>query len=238
MNFATLSQSLLLLGMGMVSVPGQAAIPTAGACLNWRWIGVMAEGSPTCPTPVEENWSTRRLFATPAAQLGPSLARFCAYEFKTDRVPSAAPTFVGNGPQRLDRDCVAVSPQADPTTLDGVQWNTLWTHLQTQAGTSAGTLLGTQAVRLAVIDTNPTNPFTPEFDVGVSPHGNALINFADRLLCGSGTSCAARVTSRLALSFRAVDPNRKSTSDVSSAAPARRVTGRPRPTRPGLPAGP
>ncbi len=197
-----------------------APLPDNGACLQWRWIGVADQDDAPCAQIAPPGWQGTRLFAAPEASTPPSLTRFCRFETSTAN-PSTIAIEQLAGPllSRVERDCVVVSPQADPSSLASVQWSALAAELAEHSGAAAlaGTsVLGSAPVRLAVLDGNPTNAVDPETDLGTSPHGNALITMAEQLLCPGSGGCGANITSRLALTFLRVDPGKRAAADIDA----------------------
>jgi hypothetical protein len=205
---------MLLVAQTMAAAP----LPDNGACLQWRWIGVANNENAACAQMAPTGWQGARLFTAAEATTPPALTRFCRFETHVAN-PSTTTieALVGPRLRKIERDCVVVSPQADPTLLAAVQWPALAAELAEQSGAAAlaaTTVLGSAPVRLAVLDGNPTNAIDPETDSGTSPHGNALITMAEQLLCPGTGGCAAQITSRLALSFLRVNPSQRAAADI------------------------
>jgi hypothetical protein len=193
-------------------------VRSAQACLDWRRVGIMAPGIASCAALNATGWQTQPVFNLVDVPQGSALTRYCRFENVTGNAQiSVLNSLVTNQKLvKLDRDCVAAAPLADPSSLSTIQWNALAAQLHEQSGLNAlgaNTLLGTGAVRLAVVDGNPTNASDPELQNGTAPHGNALITMAQNLLCGSAPSCPVNVTSQLALTFLRVNPLVRSPDD-------------------------
>ncbi len=197
-----------------------APLPDHGACLQWRWIGVANNENANCAQMAPSGWQGARLFTAAEATPSPALTRFCRFETNVANPSTTAiEELVGPRLRKVERDCVVVSPQADPTSLATVQWPALAAELAEQSGAAAlaaTTVLGSALVRVAVLDGNPTNAVDPETDSGTSPHGNALITMAEQLLCPGTGGCAAHITSRLALSFLRVNPSQRVAADIDT----------------------
>jgi hypothetical protein len=206
--------------------PGPPRLETAKACADWRWIGISRPGV-SCPD--IPGWTVRPLFAHVSPALpkedycaakasergdshpakesekvpGPAvireLSRFCVYEAARQwpRQPQAPPARSAEL-VRLDQDCagLAISGPTDP----GVESADSSSHdFLREAGlpAKASTIANPYGVRLAFVDTQPTLGGLPERR-GRSWHGYALAYIGKNLLC-EGKSCAARITTRLAL---------------------------------------
>jgi hypothetical protein len=204
-----------LLALLALTVGAQAAA-SEGACLDWRWIGVGQSDAPNCAAMAPAGWRGQALFAELGTETPPGLRRYCLFESDavnpTDltQLPGVAEHFVA-----LDRDCAGVAPQS-AGSLSELQWPTLEVAFEQQAGipNNATVSVGSAGVRLAVLDSNPTNALDPETQIGASPHGNALITMAEQLLCTGQASCSVQVTSRLALSHVRVNPQRRVAADI------------------------
>jgi Subtilase family len=186
-------------------------VRSAQACLDWRRVGIMAPGIASCAALNASGWQTQTLFDLVDVAPGSALTRYCRFENVTGNAQMSVLNALVNNQKlvALDRDCVAIAPLADPASLSTIQWSALAAQLHEQSGLNAlgaNTLLGSSAVRLAVLDGNPTNASDPELQMGTAPHGNALITMAQNLLCGSAPYCPVNVTSQLALTFLRVDP--------------------------------
>lgn len=211
--------------------PVDCPIPTRpvrdeASCADWRWIGVLGEEHAGGPCPALDGWTVRPLFC-PRAEPGPrrggtqrppmseaceagllpaGLRPFCLYEH-ADRgadLEALWPESRALGLASITRDCMAVVPQASDLArrfLPDLQGQFL-----TQVGQAVQLSAGA-GVRLAVLDTAPTNDVDPQDGPFSSPHGYTLINMARRLLCDPVTGpCPFRVTARLALAYRTFDP--------------------------------
>lgn len=218
-----------------VRPPAPVPVDAAEACPDWRWIGVMtapegAEDEPhgiaprdpgppsypgrKPPGPVPEPgpcppfpdadplWQIRPLFADAT----PALAKYCLYEHP-DRGEDLEAYPKPEGLAEIARDCMTVFPLAEPTLHESVA-TPLEQRFLRQAGRrgrDAFPVVGSP-VRLAVIDTAPTNGDDPRADKSNSPHGFSLVHMADHLLCGPGSACVVHLTTQLALAY--VDYNR------------------------------
>lgn len=220
----------LLFGLGAC-----ATVPlddVSKACAEWRWIAVKQQPEAQCPKVA--GWAPEPLFAVKASEGRPAaygaqkdvenpdapvaparsaageLQRFCVYE-RQKRL--GRPPFVPSptsGLVRFDRDCAAVSRAGDPVPAGG--WKPFADQFLTQAGKPATPLeinnrLG---VRLAFLDTQPTNVGIPA-QSGRSEHGFTMAHIARHLVCSPEDSkrCAAQITTRLALPIFRFDPRSK-----------------------------
>lgn len=171
------------------------------ACPNRRWIGISQQG--TCPAPLADSaagWQVQPLF--PGSALGGSspLDSFCLYEHAAIGNTVDLPKLVAAGAlQRVERDCAGVSGSAKVTLADALGPDLEDFFLQ-QAGKVPGPIPATQGVRLAFLDTSPTEE-DAVVQVGASKHGTTMTHLARKLLCQSDdpATCGARVTTRLAL---------------------------------------
>ena len=155
----------------------------------------------------------------------PALRPFCQFEFAG---PGEGPTEeqVGrllrvDGLQAIERDCMAVGPAGDPIRRQiapELQAVTLAqagrTHLVPRAGA--------ERVRLALLDTEPTNLQDPPSDDSSSPHGYTLAQLAERLLCAAalppaGRECVGRLVTELALPFKSYDRRSRTPGDRDEA---------------------
>lgn len=189
------------------------------------------------PCPPAEGWAVRHLFCPEtrparggggdtkqpraaedcgAEALPPGLQPFCLYEALVPR--ANLETKPPAGLASVARDCMAVHPQATPLTQRLLP--VLEAQFLDQAGQPREQPVAVPAdpeaprkVRLALLDTAPTNPDDPEARPANSPHGPTLASMAKRLLCGaSGSACDLRVTARLALAYLGFDPRSKAAS--------------------------
>jgi len=139
------------------------------------------------------------------------LSRFCVYE-AADRWPGRplAPPARSAELVRLDQDCAALatSGTADPGAK---REESSYHDFMAESGLPAQPfkIVNPHGVRLAFLDTQPTSEELPKWQ-GRSPHGFALAYIGRRLVCEGeqGESCAARITTRLALPI--IDFNPKS----------------------------
>jgi hypothetical protein len=208
-------------------------IDTAKACASWRWIGI---SQPEARCPKIPGWTVEPLFPqlapirqasggycpqegdeeVPGIGLIAELNRFCVYEapqkWLGHRPPPPPPSA---GLVRLDQDCAALSAGGDETPETG-GWEPFAEHLLAQAGLpgEAFTIANPSAVRLAFLDTQPTSGELPTTQ-GYSPHGYTLAQIARHLVC-RGESCAARITTRLALPYKFFDAESRKLSDIDT----------------------
>ncbi len=189
------------------------------ACPAWRWIGIKTDPCVECPAPRQPDWKVRPLFSqTDRGQsiLPLGLRSFCLYEH-----PGSGGTLTLAelpGLSALDRDCMAVLPAEQPPAPRPARAPAPPSLLRTAlplmeerflsyAGTSGSAPVGDARVRLALLDTAPTaeDPTARPNNNYSSPHGYSLANMARKLAC-AGATCAARVTSQLALPRPAYNP--------------------------------
>lgn len=193
--------------------------PPAGACTDWRWIGITRPGA-GCPQ-APPGWTSRSLFANlgepddgrkhfPDSKVFQELRRFCSYEIAdSDRSASDVPALdLGGDLERLDRDCAALSVGADsarPSDLVRLREEVF----PAQAGLGGSLAIANErGVRLAFLDTQPTADDLPETRGSAPLHGFTLAQLARRMVC-QDSACAARITTRLALPIRDFDPARR-----------------------------
>jgi hypothetical protein len=143
------------------------------------------------------------------------LNRFCVYEpehgkniFKKPLLPPGA----SGDLVRLDQDCVALSIADTELKEEDLKKENLesdYENFPVEAGQPEASLQNDHAphVRLAFLDTQPTNANFPE-KAGNSPHGYTLANIARNLVCRSDPPfrCAAQITNELALPVIQFDP--------------------------------
>jgi hypothetical protein len=189
------------------------------ACPGDVWVGIDKTPNmpPSCPTPPPAaGWATFPLFSDVTGDL-PVLAEYCLYTKSggTD-LPTDWPLW-NQDLQDLDKDCAIVGPAAPERHS---QW--LIDEFYREAGRPEGDRDSTSPVRLAFVDTGPTNSTNPQVDVpyapsisgpsaaidpecsdkACSPHGFWLVNMARRMLCrlDSDEGCGnVSITSRLAM---------------------------------------
>ncbi len=209
---------------------------TAQACASWRWIGI---SRPEAKCPEVPGWTVQPLFTSirekpaddcgkkddkddkkvlafaPAPGLIRELNRFCVYE--------ASPQSLGGAPLpppasaelvRIDRDCAALSASGENHMR--WPWGNFYRRLLNQAGIPGETFTidNPFGVRLAFLDTEPTREEIPRRQ-GRSPHGYALAHIARHLVCPRG-SCAARITTQLALPIVEFDPQSRELTKVDT----------------------
>jgi hypothetical protein len=219
--------------------PPHPHLETAKACADWRWIGISRPGvscpdipgwtvqplfgkvSPAlqkaediCAAKGSERGDLRTAKESekvPGPEVIQELSRFCVYEAAHQGLaqPKSPPARSAEL-VRLDQDCADL---ASPVPRDpGVESaaSSSYDFLR-EAGLPAEplTIANPYGVRLAFLDTQPTSGSLPEWQ-GNSPHGYALAYIGKNLVC-EGESCAARITTRLALpilEFNAKSPRR------------------------------
>ncbi len=199
------------------------------ACADWRRIAVKSDGAAQCPQ--VPGWKTKPVFveqarrvaarrkpdgyAAAALQSGGAgaelrlpveaveeeLARFCVYESR--QADATFPESVA-GIEDADKDCAALAPAAT--------WDAFAERLLAEAGKPASPLVikNHRGVRLAFVDTQKTAAKMPTWP-SASPHGYTLAHIARHLVCSPETSqtCAAQITTRLALPIREFDSDRR-----------------------------
>lgn len=195
------------------------------ACADWRWIGVKKSPAAACPAP-PRGWSARPLFdpakrklvcadsqrpdpqpaGISSAAVGEQLDRFCVYETPRLRWWSRRRPFASAraaGLAKLDRDCATIAPASDG---DPTVWKPLADNFLAQAGQAPGlTIKNHGGVRLVFLDTEPTGEVVPLL-AGPALHGYTLANIARHLVCSPENGpCAAKITTRLALSLVTFD---------------------------------
>lgn len=218
--------AIAMSGCATLQPPRPPRLDTAKACADWRWIGISRCG---VPCPEIPGWTMRPLFPPvgpaeprpggscaasgsergdfPAAkepEQGPGpdvtqeLSRFCVYEVADKGRQPQVPPAMSAELVRLDKDCAALATSGprDPgveSAADSSQ------DFMVEAGLPVKpfTIANPYGVRLAFLDTQPTADYLPEWQ-GNSPHGFALAYIGQNLVC-EDESCAARITTRLAL---------------------------------------
>jgi hypothetical protein len=194
---------------------------------NWRWIGERVNTAVACPRRTNDgrtlpNWTVQPLFCEPAdpqnqdngvckseqdGPIPPGLRAFCSYELTSHQVP-------GNDLNTLlqlvtDHKLKNIAPDSMAVTGLGSQlqdqtWQALETNFKNVVGRPTSSPVPFDAsplVRIAIIDTQPTDDVLPDTEEHNSPHGNALVNMAHEVLCNNSGACAATVASRLALAY-------------------------------------
>lgn len=223
----------LILGAGLAQAAGpppglHGPLDAASAEVYWRWIGIQEPIQESCE-PLDglpEHWVASHLFSSAARARFAPLAGFCVYEAHgAGNVTPKARTWI----DLLDGDVEhtdpafplatrplktlrTVAPDLMAVTESGALETALWPHLAALFDEQAGRVqlppLGAANVRLTLLDTSPTGTGGgPE----TSDHGRTLRQMAKRLLCSTGP-CLAEIRSRLALSFKSLDPLSRSAS--------------------------
>ncbi len=205
----------LLLGCAStIPTPETMRTPlSSNACPDWRWIGLRPEGAAACPSPPGTQWKVSPLFADAPAD--PLLRRFCLYQHSQAGNGVDIPTLVLRGSlAQAERDCMGVA-LAGNDDLGAMTWDDLAHHFMAQTGAVPLMVDGPPRVRLAFLDTQPTRDELPA-KPGNSPHGYSMAHLARALACAQGAkadpkeepnhSCAARITTQLALPMVSFDP--------------------------------
>jgi hypothetical protein len=212
---STMSCASKSLGVLLAVLAPLGALEPARAsesCLDWRWIAVGSTSEVSCELPSASGWRGAPLFSPAALARSKALRRYCSFESVADSAdPEILHAYTAGRFVRIDRDCAAAGGHSEPSPGDA-RWVALATELLRQSGAQAvpaAELLGPHHVRLAIVDTNPTNAIDPARDRGRSPHGNALVTIAETLACSAGKSCTVSVTSQLGLRFLEADPRRR-----------------------------
>ena len=194
----------------------------AGACAEWRWIGI---SRPDTRCPEVPGWTVRPLFAqlapvedqcqqsnVPSPALIRELNRFCVYESTNRRTNRQQLQSLADTSKlvRVDRDCAAHS-LVERYSKTEASWSPNPAFLA-QAGKPSTPLRieNQRGVRLAFLDTQPTGGDVPKFQ-GRSPHGYTLALIARDLVCAGperDARCAAQITTRLALPIIRFDPTK------------------------------
>ena len=225
---------------GPPPLPEPESVPPAGACVDWRWIGIKTDPAAPCPDPADNGlpgWTGLPLFDDDLQyDPVPALRNFCLYEKAEGEVVDDDLTALKNLRlekfEQLERDCLVVVPAAgapaagaeeQATAAEQNRVETLRDVFLANAGV-VSTPAATQpaaaqpAVQLALLDTSPTSPPSPDATITGTPqnhppsakgsrHGYTLANLAADMLCGGGVTprCVAQITSRLALPVKKFD---------------------------------
>jgi len=214
--------------------PRPPRLETAKACADWRWIGISRCGVPcpdipgwtvrplfpqvppaasgpegSCATKGSEQGdfpATKQSEKVPGPDVIQELSRFCVYEAadKGRERPQAPPARSAEL-VRLDQDCAALAASA-PADPDRESAAASSQDFMAESGLPVRpfTIANPYSVRLAFLDTQPTAEHLPEWQ-GNSPHGFALAYIGQSLVC-EDESCAARITTRLALPIIEFNP--------------------------------
>ncbi len=232
------SASLLAIGMSAcTTLRPPPPMDTGKACAEWRWIGI---SRPEARCPDIPGWAVRPLFPqlspvrlesgeyckekddakddekVPGPELIRELNRFCVYEI--------AHRWTGHHPfppvsaelVRLDQDCAALSTAAFARVEEDRAWQPYSERLLAQVGVPQETLTIANpfGVRLAFLDTEPTREEIPRKQ-GNSPHGYTLAHIARHLVCRE-ESCAARITTQLALPIIDFDARSRKLTEIDT----------------------
>lgn len=173
------------------------------SCPDWRWIGILDDSTRQCPA--RRGWEVRPLFAPTSGKARPlpaGLRKFCLYEQRVEGPELRKEDLPGLA--AIARDCMAVFPAASSAAVEAGLPKLEEYFLRHAGGFTDAVPGGPTAVRLAVVDTAPTNDAPAGNGNNRSPHGYTLANMAERLSCGDG-GCVARVTAQLALPWVVYD---------------------------------
>ncbi|MFL6260501.1 MAG: S8 family serine peptidase [Thermoanaerobaculia bacterium] len=208
--------------------PPQDTIDPKNAYIPWRWIGVLRQGSTTCPRiagwdpkpllPRSTRGSRpprwyRALIATDHALIRAlELDRFCVYTTEIRPIPRfVMPSGSALTAARPDRMAVSVSgaddlpagspPPPGPPTVESV----LADEFLRQAGQVALPFTGPPNVRITFLDSEPDGPLSFQSHQGLQ-HGYTLAHLARELVCSG--SCAATIWNSRALAHD--DPSQDS----------------------------
>ncbi|MEM1179486.1 MAG: hypothetical protein AAGM22_14155 [Acidobacteriota bacterium] len=178
----------------------------------WQWIAVRSTSTTTCPQAAPPPPTPGDPFPAPVWQesalfpgAGGALERFCRYRFTGTGGATAHVgqlfALLSGGLEALAPDRIAVHGLA---SLGDVLSQSLAKRFDRQVGRIDLPVDPTApALRLAILDTSPTSGMNPSQLPENSHHGHTLQRFAEHLLCTSGPqSCAADITSRLALGYK------------------------------------
>ena len=220
-------------------------LDTAKACADWRWIGISRPGiqcpeipgwkvrplfpqlAPAgCDRETENKCDYCKEIESgnvPDPRLIQELNRFCVYEpehpknlFKKPKLPPGT----SGDLVRLDQDCAAfyiADTELKEEDLERENLESDYENFPVEVGQPGASLQNGHAphVRLAFLDTQPTNENFPE-EAGRSPHGYTLANIARNLVCRSEPPfrCAAKITNQLALPVIKIDPKSPKLTEV------------------------
>ncbi len=182
--------------------------------------GSERDAAAVCPLPdplTARGWTVRPLFCPwedptvpptgcGLAEVPELLQPYCLYEHPAEggelTAHAAGPGEYIPGLQAITRDCMAVFPAATPplpTEFEKKVLEFLEPQFLAQVGRPGDLPGNPPSVRLALIDTAPTDDDDPEVGPYNSRHGYTLANMARKLLCDSQGDCRAEVTAWLAL---------------------------------------
>jgi hypothetical protein len=219
--------ALLLGGCASLSPRPPLEIPNdrAASCPEWKWVALKPSATGTCPLPAFGTWHIRRGFppggSQPAASYGKreasnlvaqrakqyALRRICLYESPSKGKLGRAirDLYQDRELEQIYPDCAMMGSLAEPSLAEQT-WQDLQSHLFSQVGRSDLTR-GVADVRLTILDTQP-KALWESGESGNSPHGWFVAHLGRRLVCDddmedpASDSCAAKVTTRLALPLK------------------------------------
>jgi len=186
-----------------------SSLSITNGCSNSHWIAVKTENSQNCPK--TSSWSVRSLFEKNEFISNPSLDNYCAYSETTPSsrdnksIPKELKNLIDNGliEDNLQQDCFVISTLASPATAADVT-DVLHNQLMLQSGKINLPPIKNELhpVRMAIVDTLPTQEYSPSSSATNSTHGVSLATIAENLLCDkTSDQCYAHLTSRLALAY-------------------------------------
>ena len=174
------------------------------AMISNQIVAIRAQGLEFCPKPYLGDWQISQALDDIGGVQSPDSSPVCFYQGED---VSQIDALVNDGLLVRYGMNMAAVVGAGTEVLKPKIWRPLLAHFESQAGKVPLTLIpGTPKVRLAVIDTVPTQDQKPWQVPGRSGHGHSLINMAKNLLCSTPAGdCISHLTSRLALTYY-VDP--------------------------------
>ena len=212
-SFSTINTVALRLLFGLASflLTNQVfAVAVGDGCFDNQWITVKTDKSKRCPKAT--GWIEQQLFDIDDITSNRTLENYCVYKKLISVTPPPQPKvppeiqylidkgYLEKNPQR---DCVVVGSLAAPSTAPDVL-GVLEKQLLIQSGKFElpPISLENAPVRMALLDTLPTDEHFPQANLTRSAHGASLAEIAQTLLCDPKTrGCYANLTSQLALSY-------------------------------------
>lgn len=175
----------------------------AGACRNDRWVGYQLNNPGACAPPTRRTltgrWVVRKLFPNHAS-MPPDLQRFCLYQWRSRTSSRPVIRVLPNtADMRLERDCEAVTPLFTPGPSAPLFEQAFASQMLLPEFPPQATLPTTTRVRVAVVDTSPTEKLTGLPSPGADGHGFVVGAVARDVSClrsGAGVlDCAADIVS-------------------------------------------
>jgi hypothetical protein len=185
------------------------------ACPSDRWIGYLAGSDGTCDFPRPElGWHGTSLFepvaASPHWDMARGLAPFCVYRWTGSAPPGPAAvdalhSVLAGTVQSLGRDCRLVVPAASESVEQS--WEQLHEHVHEHVGFLDPLPLDPtrppRQIRVALIDSVPSNYQPGSSNTGESPHGWAVGSLIRELTCPApldpASACVSFLSPHLAL---------------------------------------